>query len=217
LSSKRIAIPRHLTAQDAIQLQNKLAALVSQESAIPERIKYIVGADCSYSNQAAVGAAVLTDYETLKPIETTIVKAQVAFPYIPGLLAFREGPVVIRAIRKLRHRPDVCMVDGHGLAHPRKFGLACYVGVLTNLPTIGVAKSRLFGTDVGEALVDSEGNVIATILQFKERKRLYVSIGHKISLQDATRIAKDCITMRGLEPILLAHQEAKKLRWSPKT
>jgi len=107
-------------------------------------------------------------------------------------------------------------VDGHGLAHPRGFGLACYVGLTMNLPTIGVAKSRLFGTEDGETLVDSERNVIARILRL-DRKSLYVSVGHKISLEDATRVVKHCISRRGLEPVLLAHQEASKLRWSPKT
>jgi deoxyribonuclease V len=90
------------------------------------------------------------------------------------------------------------------------------VGLVTNLPTIGVAKSRLCGTEAGETLLDSERNVIARILQFN-RKSLYVSVGHKISLEDATRIVKRCVTRRGLEPIVLAHQEANKLRWSPKT
>jgi len=84
-----------------------------------------------------------------------------------------------------------------------------------NLPTIGVAKSRLFGIDNGETLLDSEGNLIATILQHN-KKNLYVSVGHKISLEDATRIVKHCISRRGLEPVLLAHQESRKLKWSPK-
>jgi deoxyribonuclease V len=179
-------------------------------------MRYVAGADGAYDNEKASGAAVLIDYDTLEPIETATANVRVTFPYIPGLLSFREGPVVIRALRKLRHEPDVCIVDGHGLAHPRRFGLACYVGLVTSLPTIGVAKSRLFGTEDGETLVDSEGNVIARVLRFN-RKSLYVSVGHKISLEDATRIVKHCITRRGLEPVLLAHQEAKKLKWSPKT
>jgi deoxyribonuclease V len=107
-------------------------------------------------------------------------------------------------------------VDGHGLAHPRRFGLACYVGLIMNIPTIGVAKSRLFGAEDGETLVNPEGNVIAKVLQIN-KKSLYVSVGHKISLEAATRIVKHCITRRGLEPIVLAHQEANKLRWSAKT
>ena len=216
MSSKRLSIPRNLTAREAILLQNKLASLVSQQSNLPDRMRYVAGADGAYDNEKASGAAVLIDYDTLEPIETASANVHLTFPYIPGLLSFREGPVVIRALRKLRHEPDVCIVDGHGLAHPRRFGLACYVGLVTSLPTIGVAKSRLFGTEDGETLVDSEGNVIARVLRFNG-KSLYVSVGHKISLEDATRIVKHCITRRGLEPVLLAHQEAKKLKWSPKT
>ena len=190
--------------------------LVSEHSSLPDRIRYVAGADGAYDNGSASGAAVLIDYNTLKPIEIATVKARVTFPYIPGLLSFREGPVVTRALRKLRHEPDVCIVDGHGLAHPRRFGLACYVGLVTSLPTIGVAKSRLFGTEDVETLVDSQGNVIARVLQF-DRKSLYVSVGHKISLEDATRVVRHCISRRGLEPVLAAHQEAKMSKWSPKT
>jgi deoxyribonuclease V len=197
-------------------LQNKLAPLVSQHSRIPERMRYVAGADGAYDDEKASGAAVLIEYATLKPIETTTARARVTFPYVPGLLSFREGPMVVRVLRKLKIKPDVCIVDGHGLAHPRRFGLACYVGLVTNLPTIGVAKSRLFGTEVGETLIDSEGNVIARILR-SNRKSLYVSVGHKISLEDATRIVRHCTTKRGLEPILSAHQEANRLRWSLKT
>lgn len=178
-------------------------------------MRYVAGADGAYDDENASGAAVLIEYATLKPIETTTARARVTFPYVPGLLSFREGPMVVRALRKLKIKPDVCIVDGHGLAHPRRFGLACYVGLVTNLPTIGVAKSRLFGAEVGETLLDLEGNVIARILR-SNGKSLYVSVGHKISLEDATRIVQHCVTRRGLEPILLAHQEANRLRWSQK-
>jgi deoxyribonuclease V len=216
LSSKRIVIPPNPTPREAIILQNKLASLVSQQSKVPEEIRYVAGADGAYDDERATGAAVLVEYDTLEPIETKTANVRVTFPYIPGLLSFREGPVVVRALRKLRRKADVCVVDGHGLAHPRKFGLACYVGLITDLPTIGVAKSRLFGTEVGGALVDFEGNVIGRVLQFNG-KSLYVSVGHKMSLEDATRIVEHCITRRGLEPIQLAHQEANRLRWSSKT
>lgn len=216
MTSKRIAIPRHLTVRDAILLQRKLASLVSQQSALPDLIEYVAGADGAYDGEKAAGAAAVIDYNSLEPVEIATAKARVTFPYVPGLLSFREAPVVVRALRKLRRRPDVCVVDGHGVAHPRRFGLACCVGLMMNLPTIGVAKSRLFGTEVGQTVVDAEGNVTAKILRLK-KKSLYVSVGHKISLEDATRIVKHCLIGRGLEPVLLAHQEAKRLIWSTKT
>lgn len=212
MTLKRVAIPRHLTAREAILLQRKLASLVSERNALPEEIRLVAGADGAYDGERAVGAAAVIDYDSLEPVEIKTSKARVVFPYIPGLLAFREAPVVVRALRKLRQKPDVCIVDGHGLAHPRRFGLACYVGLIMNLPTIGVAKSRLFGREVGEALVDNEGKVTAAILRLK-KKSLYVSVGHRISLEDATRIVKHCLSEHGLEPILLAHREAKRLIW----
>jgi len=216
LTAKIIAIRRHLTVGDAILLQKKLASLVCQQSDLPETISHVAGTDGAYDGERALGVAVRVDYDSLEPAEIKTAEARVTFPYVPGLLAFREAPVVIRALRKLRREPQVCIVDGHGLAHPRRFGLACYVGLIMDLPTIGVAKSRLFGRESGETLVDTEGNVIAAILRLK-RKSLYVSVGHKISLEDATRIVKHCLSERGLEPVLLAHQEAKKQIWSLKT
>jgi len=215
LTSKAVTIPRHITPRGAIDLQRRLASLVSQESTLPAEIGYVAGADGAYHGEKAVAASVVIEYNSLEPVEVKTARARVTFPYVPGLLSFREAPVVVSALRKLRHRPDVCLVDGHGLAHPRKFGLACHVGVIMNQPTIGVAKSPLFGIQVGETLVDTEENVLATILRHNG-KSLYVSVGHKISLEDATRIVKRCITKRGLEPLLLAHQEAKKQIWSTK-
>jgi len=216
LIAKSITVPKHLAPRDAILLQRKLASFVSQRSVLPDKIKLVVGVDGAYDGTRAVSAAVVIDYDSLKPVETKTDRARVTFPYVPGLLSFREGPLVVRALRKLRRRPDVCIVDGHGLAHPRGFGLACYVGVIMNIPTIGVAKSRLFGTEVGETLVDADGNMIAVILRFG-KKSLYVSVGHKVSLEDATEIVKHCLSERGLEPVMFAHEETKKLIWSRKT
>jgi deoxyribonuclease V len=107
----------------------------------------------------------------------------------------------------------VCIVDGHGLAHPRRFGLACHVGLIMDLPTIGVAKSRLFGREVGERIVDPQGNSIAEVIR-ANGKRLYVSVGHKISLDESVRVVRHCVSKRGLEPIVLAHQEAQRAKWS---
>lgn len=212
MTSKRISIPQRVTVRDAVALQTTFAPLVSKQSDLPERIRRVAGADGTYIGHKAVGAAVLIDHDSLESIETASSSVRLSFPYVPGLLAFREAPAVTRAIRKLKHKPDVCIVDGHGLAHPRRFGLACHVGLILSIPTIGVAKSRLFGREVGERIVDMEGNTIAVVLRIG-RKNLYVSIGHKISLEDATRIVKHCISERGLEPLLMAHQEANRLKW----
>lgn len=213
MKSKVISIPRNITPQEAVGLQNRLASLISQESALPEEIRYVAGTDGAYEGDRAVGAAVLVKYESLQLAETATTRAQVTFPYVPGLLAFREAPIIVRALRKLKHRPDVCIVDGHGLAHPRRFGLACHVGLIMDLPTIGVAKSRLFGREAGERIVDAGGNPIAKVIR-ANGKRLYVSVGHKISLDESVRVVRHCLSKRGLEPIILAHQEAQKAKWS---
>ena len=213
MKPKAISIPRNVTPQEAVALQNRLASLISQESALPEEIRYVAGADGAYEGNRAVGAAVVVKYGSLRPAETATTRAHVTFLYVPGLLAFREAPIIVRALRKLKHRPDVCIVDGHGVAHPRRFGLACHVGLIMDLPTIGVAKSRLFGREVGERIVDPEGNSIAEVIR-ASGKRLYVSVGHKISLGESVRVVRHCVSKRGLEPMVLAHQEAQKAKWS---
>jgi deoxyribonuclease V len=213
LKPKAISIPRYVTPQEAVALQYRLASLISQESALPEEIRYVAGADGAYVGNRAVGAAVVVKYGSLQPAETATTRAHLTFPYVPGLLAFREAPIIVRALRKLKHRPDVCIVDGHGLAHPRRFGLACHVGLIMDLPTIGVAKSRLFGREVGERIVDPQGNSIAEVIR-ANGKRLYVSVGHKISLDESVRVVRHCVSKRGLEPIVLAHQEAQRAKWS---
>ena len=216
MTPRRIGIPRNLTPREAILLQKKLASLVSQQSALPKQISYVAGADGAYTEKSAAAAVAVVDYHSLEPVEIATAKVRVTFPYIPGLLAFREAPVVVRALRKLRVTPDVCIVDGHGIAHPRKFGLACCIGLMMDLPTIGVAKSRLFGREMDDSLVDPDENLIGSILRIG-KKSLYVSVGHKISLEDATQVVKHCVSEHGLDPIRLAHQEASRLRWSLKT
>lgn len=157
-------------------------------------------------------SAVLLNYRSLKVHQVANEVVQVNFPYVPGLLAFREAPGLVMAVRRLSTKPDVCIVDGHGVAHPRRSGLACHVGVSLNLPTVGVAKRKLFGVEKDGVVYDADGNKIAATLT-STGKKLYVSVGHKISLREAVRIVKHCITENGLEPIRRAHEEATRTRW----
>ena len=155
----------------------------------------------------------LVDRESLELLKMKVVRERTRFPYIPGLLAFREGPPVLRAIRTLRADSYVCLVDAHGLAHPRRFGLACFVGVALDRPTIGVAKSLLYGWVRGDRVVDKEDRPIAELVNVPETKRtIYVSVGHKISLEDAVKVVKSCLTQKGPAPINLAHEEVTKQR-----
>lgn len=164
-----------------------------------------------------MAAAALVSYDGLDLLKMKSVKETTRFPYIPGLLAFREGPAVVRAIRGLRTKSYVCLVDAHGLAHPRKFGLACYVGVTLDQPTIGVAKSLLYGRVRGTQVVDEEGYHIAEIVRLTaNEKAIYVSVGHKISLKDAVEIVKHCLTPEGPAPIRRAHEEVTRQKWLSK-
>ena len=209
-----IRIPNRISPREAIILQKKLAPLVKEESDLPSSITHLVGCDATYFRGLTLAAATLVDYEKLELLETKSVKEKTRFPYIPGLLAFREAPSVLRAIRALGARSYVCLVDAHGLAHPRRFGLACFVGIALDRPTIGVAKSLLYGQVEGNQVVDKEGRQIAEVVPLPEsRKTIYVSVGHRISLRDAVRIVKYCLSKKGPIPISLAHEEVTRQKW----
>jgi len=210
----RIRIPSRISPREAIALQKRLSPLVKAVSELPSEITQLVGCDAAYFRGTTIAAASLVDYEQLVLQRMRIVKERTRFPYIPGLLAFREGPSVLQAIRSLRSRSYVCLVDAHGLAHPRRFGLACFVGVALDQPTIGVAKSLLYGWVRDDQVVDKDGQQIAEIVPLPgRRKAIYVSVGHKISLKDAVRIVRSCVTQKGPVPISLAHEEVTKQKW----
>jgi deoxyribonuclease V len=195
-------------------LQKKLSPLVEETSDLPSDLRYFVGCDASYSGGMTFAAASLVDCDRLEPLRIKWGKEQTRFPYLPGLLAFREAPSVLRAIRSLLAQSYVCLVDAHGLAHPRRFGLACFVGLTLDRPTIGVAKSLLYGWVRDERVFDGEERQIAEILPLPgSRKVIYVSVGHKVSLNDAVKIVRHCLTQRGPIPVSLAHEEVTKQKW----
>ncbi|HMK82273.1 MAG TPA: endonuclease V [Candidatus Bathyarchaeia archaeon] len=210
----RIRIPAGISAQEAVTMQQRLAPLISEISELPTKITALVGCDATYLRGTTLAAAVLVDYENLQAMKVKTVKKPTRFPYIPGLLAFREAPAVLHAIRALRGTSYICMVDAHGLAHPRRFGLACFVGLALGRPTIGVAKSLLCGSVKGNHVLDEHDYPIAECITLPESGRtIYVSVGHKISLKDAVRIVKRCLTPRGPVPIKLAHEEVTNGKW----
>ena len=210
----RIKIPNEISPQEAVTIQKRLAPLISETSELPKTITALVGCDATYLSGTTLAAAVLTDYENLRAVKVKTVKEPTSFPYIPGLLAFREAPGVLRAIRALRATSYVCMVDAHGLAHPRRFGLACFVGLALDRPTIGVAKCLLYGSVKGNHVSDENGYPIAESIALPgSGKTIYVSVGHKVSLRDAVRIVRHCLTTHGPEPIRLAHEEVTKEKW----
>jgi deoxyribonuclease V len=210
----KIKIPTNITPRDAVKLQKKLAPLITENSELPPNINNLLGCDATYIQGKTLAAATLVEYETLQLLRTSMVKERTRFPYVPGLLAFREAPAVLRAIRALKAKEYICLVDAHGRAHPRKFGLACHIGLALNRSTIGVAKNLLYGRVKADRVLDRDGHPLAAILKLpNSEKTIYVSVGHKISLTDATNIVKHCLSKNGPLPVRLAHEEVNKQKW----
>ena len=205
------------TAAEAIALQKQLASGVRQ-TPLTEPVRWIAGADVHYpAKDRARAAAVLLRWPDLVVEEIEVVEEPVPFPYIPGLLSFREAPPLISALNRLRTQPDLIFADAQGLAHPRRFGAACHLGLLLDTPTIGCAKSRLCGEAAEPAeeagawtSLEDKGEGIGAVVRTRLRvKPLYISVGHRITLQEAVDWVLAC--GRGLrlpEPSRLAHQAA---------
>ncbi len=194
------------STEKALKIQETLSKFIFKKGEF-KKLEIIAGVDAAYFKELGIGAAVAIDYLTLKPLEKAFSILKVKVPYIPGFLAFRELPVMLKALKNFSLNPDVIIVNGHGLAHPRKFGLACHLGFALNKPTIGVAKSRLYGIEKENFLINEE--LIGYVLKFKKRK-IYVSVGNKISLEEAVEIVKHCSPKGFPEPLKLAHEEASK-------
>ncbi|MBI2931835.1 MAG: endonuclease V [Planctomycetes bacterium] len=205
-----------VTPRRAIEIQNRLRGLVSRRDSIG-RVRTVGGVDISVRDDEARGAVVVLDAATLQVVEAQTVETEVRFPYVPGLLSFRETPVLLRAFRKLRVRPDLLIVDGQGYAHPRRFGIACHLGVILDLPAIGCGKTLLVGAyDEPSAErgawspLTHQGEVVGAAVRTQDDVGVvYVSSGHRVSLRTATRwIIKMAPRYRLCEPIRAAHHEA---------
>lgn len=183
----------------------------------------MAGTDCAFPDggRRIIAAAVLCDAKSMEVINSAYVIQDCHFPYIPGLLSFREAPAVISAVKKLPHLPDLLMCDGQGMAHPRGVGLACHVGLRLDLPTIGVAKSRLCGEhrEVGinrgcRTQLRYKGEVVGSVVRTRTGiKPLYISPGHRITLEESIRWSLR--TSRGLrlcEPTRKADQYVAMLK-----
>jgi deoxyribonuclease V len=182
------------------------------------RVTTVGGVDVGLSGESARCAIVILRFPELTPLEGVTADAPLVFPYIPGLLAFREGPAVLAAWDKLKIKPDLLMFDGQGIAHPRGIGIASHMGLWLEKPSIGIAKSRLFGRhgEVGPRrgdradLLDNRGNIIGTVLRTREGTNLlYISPGHLIDVQHAIEFVLACCTGYRLpEPTRWAHKVA---------
>jgi len=206
-----------VTTTEAIGIQKGLVGQVSRTGDVNPRL--IAGVDVSVNRwtKTGIGAVVVLSYPELEIVETRVVSGPIQFPYVPGLLSFREIPLLLPAFEKLSVVPDLCIVDGQGIAHPRRIGLATHLGLFLDIPTIGCAKSRLCGSH--EELDNTAGNytelhdseeVIGAVVRTRTRvKPVYVSIGHKINLTSAIRWVLNCCRgYRLSEPTRLAHRAA---------
>ncbi|MBI5850236.1 MAG: endonuclease V [Planctomycetes bacterium] len=211
-----LAHPAGLSTAAAIELQHAARPLVVA-TGIRGTPRLVAGIDVSIASGAAHAAVALFDLERWRVVEIARAGAAVTFPYVPGLLAFREVPVVLAAWRRLRTRPDLLLVDGHGTIHPRRFGLACHLGVVLDLPAIGVGKTRLCGQARqpgprrGAATrVLLGGEVVGRLLRTRDGVApLWISIGHRITLDDAVRMTLRCGSRFRLpDPIRAAHAAA---------
>ena len=192
----------NLEPRQAIELQKQLADEVIKEDNFDAPIKTVAGIDLGYDakNDTCRAVAVVLSFPALDLLETSEALLPIQFPYVPGLLSFRETPAAIKALEKLTITPDVILCDGQGLAHPRKFGIACHIGLITQVPTLGVAKSLLVGKF--ETLGETRGSTapliyknecVGTVLRTKDKVQpVYVSVGHKISLTTATDLVLQC-------------------------
>jgi deoxyribonuclease V len=201
----------------AHKAQTRLSEKVISEDRLPEKINLVAGVDVAYAGELAVGAAAVLDYESLELLESQTAMCRVKLPYIPTLLSFREIPPAVACIRRLKLQPDVFLVDGQGIAHPYRCGFASHLGLALGKTTIGVAKSRLIGKPTkigGEVVLVENGQITGSVVTTKEdSKPVYVSVGHLISLETATKIVKHCVrNSRIPEPLLQAHRIASEER-----
>jgi deoxyribonuclease V len=197
------------TLPEAEAIQQQLRSLVVTADDYDE-VRTVAGVDAGYEDDPSAGerqvlaraAIVVLAFPSLRPLDYTIARVPTAFPYIPGFLSFREAPAVLAALDQLRTRPDLLICDGQGIAHPRRLGIASHIGVLTNLPTIGCAKSLLVGRhgplpDERGAYVPliHKGETIGAVLRTRPGvKPVYVSPGHRISLASALQFVMSCTT-----------------------
>jgi len=214
----KIPSPIHrwsMTPKAAIRLQRRLADRIRIEP-LDTDIHLVAGVDVAFSpdGEQALAGVVVYDLAEAHVIEERLAWRPTRFPYVPGLLSFREAPAALAAIRKLKHEPDVFLFDAQGMAHPRRLGLASHVGLLLDRPAIGCAKSRLCGrhdeppSEAGRSshLLD-EHEVIGAVLRTRPGvKPVYVSVGHRVTLHDAIRVVMASITRFRLpEPARQAH------------
>lgn len=220
--------PWNLPPKEAVALQKRWASMV-ETSDLYEDIRYVAGVDVGFEDDGNVTRAAIAvlQYPSLETVETVLVKKPTQYPYIPGLLSFRELPAILEAFDTLSIKPGLFLCDGQGIAHPRQFGIACHLGVWLDVPAIGVGKTRLCGfhdpvpkkkgawVPLHFRKKGTEGTqIIGAVLRTREGvKPVYVSPGHRVSLPSSVKWVMDCITRYKLpETTRAAHHIASNLK-----
>lgn len=212
----------NLNYSQAIELQKQLASRV-KFTPLKKNPKLIAGIDCAFTKdkKEIIGCVVVLNYPALEIVEKTYALKKETFPYIPGLLSFREAPVCLAAVQKLNNKPDMFIIDGQGIAHQRRLGLAAHLGLFFDTATIGCAKSRLVGTYNEPAktkgcfsfLYDGSEKIGAVVRTRNNVKPVFVSVGNLCSLDDAVKwVLNSAIKYRLCEPTRLADIEAAKIK-----
>jgi len=201
-----------ITKTQTILLQKKLALKVITKNILPKKIKRVCGVDVSYRNDFAYCSAVILDKNNMSIIETKNSKLKSTAKYIPGLFMLKESKPILETLKKLKKSFDILVVDGNGQLHPRQCGLACYIGLMLDKPVIGVAKSLLCGKVRSDSKVEYKGKVLGYEIK-QNKKKLYVSVGHKISLNTAVKIIKELIVNDNWypEPLRIADINSKQI------
>lgn len=219
--SLTITHPWDLTPKEAISLQNRLSCRVIRKfDADMGPVATIAGIDCHFRNGIAIAAVVVLKFPKLETVDCATAVRRVKFPYIPGLLSFREGPAILDALNTLVSVPDVLIFDGQGIAHPRRFGIASHIGLLLDIPSIGCAKTKLTGhyeephSPKGSYayLIDRGETIGAAVRTRSGVKPVFVSIGHRMGLQESIeRVLQCCLKYRLPETTRRADKLAREI------
>jgi deoxyribonuclease V len=208
---------------DTEEAKNMQLKLREKVKIVPLKKKpeFIAGVDAAFTEDKVIAAACLFKYPELIHMEDAYAALHITFPYIPGLLTFREGPAIMKAISRLSRKPDLVLFDGQGIAHPAGMGLAAHIGVMLNIPSIGCAKSRLVGDYTGpgnrkgqRAELRYHNKIIGTVLRTRDNvKPLFISPGHLIDMRDALEVVLTCVVKYRIpEPLRRADHLSKELK-----
>ncbi len=211
-----------LPPEEAIKVQNELRSKVDLKNRVDlSKVRLIAASDLAYDGDIGYAVILVYSYPDLRLLEEVSVKRRVDFPYIPGLLAFREMPLLIEAADKLKKKPDVWLIDGAGIAHPRRMGIASHFGIYVDAPTVGCAKSHLFGKfkEPGPKQGDytylyDKDEIVGVVLRTKDGvKPLFISVGYGISLDVAVRLILSCCDGYRLpKPLREAHNVIERIK-----